>query len=313
MKWIISVALCVAVFFALGCSTSSLSRKEIERLSTGMNFVTIPASVPGTSKDVKVHYIEAGDPGAPAMILIHGFASSTLTWKDCVPELAKYYHVYAIDMPGFGYSDKFRDFPYGPEGYGKVVVEFMDLKGIDKAVVGGNSMGGGVSAWLAMNRPERLTHLVLIDAAGYPMETPGLVSLAQKQWLKPIIKPFYGKFIVGMGLKQVYYDDSKVTPEWIELYGRPFKTANGKDVPFWVFEKLGEEDWEAQSVKIPTIKIPTLIIWGENDTWIPLEHAHMFNRDIEGSKLVIIPECGHVPEEEKPDVVVAAILEFLGH
>jgi len=305
------VIACLFTALSVSCTTSSLSRKQIESMASSLSYVTVPASVVGTAKDVKVHYEEAGAAGAPVMILIHGFTSSTITWKECLPALSKHYHVFALDMPGWGFSDKPADFPYGLDGYPKVVINFMDQKGIDKAILGGNSMGGGVSLYTTINNPERVTHLILIDAAGYPMNGPKLVRWTTKSWMRPFAKPFFGKWILRMGLKQVYYDDKKVTPELVELYGRPFMMKNGKDVPFWFFQNFSERDLEKESKRIPGVKVPTLIIWGENDAWVPLEHAKFFHRDIKGSELVIIPECGHLPEEEKPKEVVKAILDFL--
>lgn len=311
MKYVHAVLAIFLVFACVSCSTSSLSRRDLDKLASGLTYVTIPASVFRTAQDVKVHYVEAGDAGAPPIILIHGFASSTFTWKKIMPELAKSYHVFAIDVPGFGFSDKPEDFPYGVEGYGKTVFNFMDQKKIEKAIFVGNSMGGSISLWIAIHHPERITCLILLDAAGYPMKTPGMISLASNRMLKPISKPLFGKAMLKMALKQVYYDDALVTPELIEEYGRPFKTANAKDVPFWLFRNFSVEHEAEDTRKIPTIKIPTLIIWGENDAWIPPEHAKLFHRDIQGSKMIMLPQCGHVPQEEKPEVVLEAILEFL--
>jgi len=197
------------------------------------------------------------------------------------------------------------------EGYGKTVLNFMDQKKIEKAVLVGNSMGGSISLWIAIYHPERITRLILVDAAGYPMKSPGLVSLASKRWLKPLSIPLFGKAMIKMALKQVYYNDSMVTPELVEEYGRPFKTPHAKDVPFWLFRNFNVRNETEDVKKITTITMPTLIIWGENDAWIPLEHARYFHRDIKGSDLVIIPQCGHVPQEEHPDVVIKAILDFL--
>lgn len=296
-----------------GCTTSSMSKRDLADYTAGLTYVTEPASLFGTSEDVKIHYLEAGDASLPPMILIHGFSSLAYTWQEDLPPLSQKYHVFALDMPGFGFSSKLPDFPYGIPNYSKAVLNFMEQKGIDKTIIGGNSMGGAISLWLAINNPEKITRLILVDAAAYNTDKrPGLVSLAQKQWLRPIAKPFFGKWILRMGLKQVYYDDSKVTPALVEEYGRPYKMRNGKNVPFWLFRNTPEgKNMFVDVDKIKDIKIPTLIIWGENDQWIPLDNAYKFKNDIAGSELVVIPKCGHVPQEEKPEVVVKAILDFL--
>jgi len=304
--------LVLALVITTSCGiTLPSQRKAVEAYAAKLTYVTVPASVLGTAEDVKVHYEEAGDTGAPVIILIHGFSSSTVTWKDCIPELSKQYHVFALDMPGWGFSDKPKDFPYRPAGYAKTVLYFMDKKGIDKATLCGNSMGGEISLWVTITAPDKVSRLILVDSGGYPLKTPSALKILNVPGVRPLSKPFLGKGYLRMGLKQVYYDDSKVTPELVELYDRPYRTAHAKDVPFWIFQREKSLN-ELGSQKISGIKVPTLIIWGENDPWIPIEDANRFHKDISGSTLVVIPKCGHVPEEEKPAEVVKAILDFMG-
>jgi len=306
-----TILVSVSIFFFTSCSTSSLSRRDISQLAAGLTYVTIPAAVAHTAADVRVHYVEAGDPVAPAIILIHGFAASSFTWKQITPGLAKSYHVFALDMIGFGFSGKPADFPYGREGYGKTVLNFMEQKKIEKAVLVGNSMGGAISLWIASHHPERVTRLVLIDTFGYPEKPSGVVTLMVQPWLRPFAHLLFGKEGLRITLKKVYYDDSRITPELVEGYGRPFKTPHAKDALFWVAGNLNMREDAEEFKKLPTIKIPTLILWGENDTWIPPGRAKAFHQAIQGSELVMIPECGHVPQEEKPEVVQTTILEFL--
>lgn len=300
----------VSILFITSCSTSSLSRRDISQLAAGLTYVTIPAAVAHTAADVRLHYVEAGNAIAPAIILIHGFAASSSTWKQIMPELAKSYHVFAIDMIGFGFSDKPADFSYDRQGYGETVLNFMEQKKIEKAIVVGNSMGGALSLWIAIHHPERVTRLILIDTFGYPEKPSGMLSMLHP-WLKPFAHLLFGKAVVRKTLKQVYYDDSRITPELVEEYGRPFKTPHAKDVPFWLSENLNAREDAEEFKKLPTIKIPTLILWGENDEFIAPEHAKSFHHDIQGSELVMIPQCGHIPQEEKPEVVLRAILDFL--
>ena len=288
-----------------------MSSTEIDKLKAGMIYATIPASVLGTTADVKVHYVEAGSPSAPPMMLVHGFATGWFMWKQVMPELAKDYHVFAIDLPGFGFSDKPKDFPYEPDGYGKTLMNFMDQKGIQKAILVGNSMGGSLSLWLAMYHPERVSRLVLVDAGGYPMKLPVMLWIATISWIRPIAKPLFGKWVIKLMLKYIFSDDSKVTPELVEEYGQPFETENAKDVLFWMFKRNDISNFGELTKNIPNIKVPTLVIWGENDRVIPIEHAHNFNRDIKDSEMVIIPQCSHCPQVDKPAEFLRAITTFL--
>ena len=256
---------------------------------------------------VKVFYREAGS--GRDMILIHGFGSNTVTWEKVMPPLAQKFHLYAIDVLGFGLTERpLESQYYSYDSYVKQVKGFMDVKGIESAILAGNSMGGAISLHCALEYPEQVDKLILIDSGGYPLKLPIFLSILKTPIIGDIAELFQARWVYEFNLKDAYYVESPLSDKWVDYYYAPFTVENSSYGPqqFLRSGNIGK----GIDGEIEKISQPTLIIWGENDSWIPLDHAHRFNRDIKGSRLVIIPECGLVPEEERPDEVVKAILDF---
>lgn len=255
-----------------------------------------------------LHYVEQGA-GDENIILVHGFSSNIFTWHNVLPELSRHMHVFALDMIGFGFSDKPADFEYSYAGFANVLLEFMDKKGIGRATIVGNSMGGGIAAEFTALHPERVDNLILVDSAGYGMK--------KRQSLEFLGMPLLGKFLFSMNspagmsiiLKRAaFYDNSRVTRERAMEYFSPFRTEGAASAAMKTIKAIRKNP---VSDNILRIRRPTLIVWGENDSLIPSSYAHKFHRDIKDSKLVLIPKCGHLPEEEKPKEFSKVVLDFL--
>jgi len=257
----------------------------------------------------RLRYVRTGQ--GPAVVLVHGFGSSLYTWKGVIPALAARHEVVALDLPGFGESDQppglsFEDFP-------RAVLGLMDALGIEKASLVGNSMGGATVAVLAAGRQERVSALVLVDSAGFnlgPSERPGMVSFAMSS-AGGILARLPGKrLVVDASLRQVFHDPALVTPERLSEY----LAAARRPGTFPAIRSLGVSlaGREAEVARaLPRIVAPTLVLWGGDDRWIPPAHADRFVAAIPGARKVVIPACGHVPQEEKPDEVARLVLPFL--
>jgi pimeloyl-ACP methyl ester carboxylesterase len=257
----------------------------------------------------RLRYVRAGS--GPAVVLVHGFGSSLYTWKDVVPALAAGHDVVALDLPGFGESDQPADLSF--EDFPRAVLGLMDRLGIGRAALVGNSMGGATVAIMAARRPERVTALVLVDAAGFdlgPSENPGLVRVAMSPAGSLIARLPGKRLLVEASLRQVFHDDARVTPERVSEY------LAGAQRPgtFPAIRSLGASLADRASVvetSLPRIQAPTLVLWGDDDRWIPIAHADRFVAAIPGSRKVVIPACGHVPQEEKPEEVARLLLSFV--
>ncbi len=257
----------------------------------------------------RLRFVRTGS--GPAVVLVHGFGSSIYTWKDLIPALAARHDVIALDLPGFGESDQpadlvFADLP-------RAVLGLLDTLGIERAALVGNSMGGAATALVAAGQPGRVSALVLIDAAGFnmaPSDRPATVRLATSA-AAPLVGLLPGKrLLVESSLRQVFHDAAHVTPERVSEY------LAGAQRPgtLRAMRSLGSSLTDAPGVVVEAlarIEAPTLVVWGDDDRWIPLAHADRFVAAIPGARKIVIPACGHVPQEERPDLTARLVLEFL--
>ena len=254
----------------------------------------------------RLRYVRRGS--GPPVVLVHGFASSIYTWNEVIPRLAAGHDVIAVDLPGFGGSDVPAHFDGA--AWSSLLVGLLDALGVPRASLAGNSLGGALSAVTAARWPDRVDRLVLIDAAGYNL------ALERRPWLLQVM----GKAPAGLldalpqrpllrqGLRQVFFDDGKVTGERVEEYLAPMARPGARAASRRILTS-GETFGLPGLVK--QVKAPTLVLWGDHDTWIPLADADLFTRDIPGARKVVIERCGHVPQEEKPEEVSRLILQFI--
>ncbi|MFA4917350.1 MAG: alpha/beta hydrolase [Syntrophales bacterium] len=261
--------------------------------------------------DVNYHYLEYPGTGRD-IFLLHGLASSAYTWEKVIPYLTgQGYHVWALDMKGFGWSDKPEDAKYDTVTLMQEVNKWMEAMGLKDVVFVGNSLGGAIAVLMALEHPDKTERIVLIDSAGYPIKKPFIIRMAKMPLAGEITKLFFGRWVVERTLEEVMFNDDKVTEEQIDAYYERMSTENALDAQVALARSI---DFEAMSVytrRIPEIKNRTVIIWGENDEWIPLESGYKFRKDLSNSTLVILPECGHIPQEEKPELTAKSIIDFI--
>lgn len=201
-----------------------------------VSFDEVRASVPNSAYShfadidgVRVHYQEKGT-GMP-LVLIHGLNSSTYTWKDVFEPLAKNYRVIAVDLKGFGFSGK-PDGDYTRRAQATLVAHLLDYLKVEKAWLAGNSMGGEVVLNFALQNPQRVAGLILIDSAG--VNVNGSDSLAPAYSRVPFVGPVLialaltSDKLVRHGLEKSFYDRAKVTDERVAAYYRPLKTRGGQ-------------------------------------------------------------------------------------
>ena len=278
------------------------------------NFVSIDTDVRG----VQLHYREYPGEGGN-VVLIHGFASSTYTWEDLVAELQGKFknsgkpcpRIWAVDMKGFGWSDKPKNAKYDPFALAGDVHKWMNTVGIDRATLVGNSLGGAIAWIIALDHPEKVTQLVLVDAGGYPMSNNNYREFAHIPFLQTGAQLLFSRSAVEMVLRTTFYDDRKVTDSRVDAYFNRLRTKGALDSLGLLLITFDPEQARSYAERIPDIKQETLIIWGEQDSWIPLKHGYQFKHDIKRSTLVVIPQCGHMPQEEKPGEVAEKIYRFL--
>jgi pimeloyl-ACP methyl ester carboxylesterase len=256
---------------------------------------------------LRVRYVRRGR--GPSLILLHGLGASIFTWADVIPVLARDHDVVAVDLPGFGGSDIPADL--SSSVYPGTVLGLMDRLGISRATLVGNSLGGAVAIVLAARHPERVRRLVLIDSAGYnfePSRRPLILRLIGTAPVSAALDALpIRRRVVRTALRQVFHDPARVTPERVEEYLAPLARPGTTEA---LRSLLAPQSSFGLPGLVREVRVPTLIVWGRNDRWIPVADADRFAAAIPGARKVVLEECGHVPQEERPAEVVHLLEEF---
>lgn len=257
---------------------------------------------------MNVHYKKEGS--GPAVVLIHGTGASLHTWDGWTERLDDSLTVYRMDLPAFGLTGPEPNGDYTIQMYVEFVDAFAQNMQLDSLAIGGNSLGGAIAWAYNVDHPEKVSKLLLLDAAGYPHEGDSdalAFKIASNPLLRPLMKHITPKSFIAKNLEQVYGDDSKITEELITRY-HDMTLREGNRQAFIDRVHTVHKD---MSERIKEIQCPTLIMWGSEDTWTPVEDASKFERDIPNSELIMYEGVGHVPMEEAPELTVKDAMVFL--
>ncbi|EAY24183.1 alpha/beta fold hydrolase [Microscilla marina] len=258
---------------------------------------------------MQVHYREEGK-GFP-LVLIHGTGASLHTWQGWVDQLKQHYRVIRFDLPAFGLTGPHPQHDYKISTYVKFVQALLQKKGIKKCHIAGNSLGGNIAWRFALAYPDRVGKMILLDASGIPLKKKRkklwIMQLARTPIVNWVMRYATPRAIFRKNLLEVYSDDAKVSPALITQY-QQLTLRKGNREAFIQRAKTPVED---RSEDIPRINTHTLIMWGKDDAWIPLELAYAFKEKLPNNQLIIYPNVGHVPMEEIPLKTAQDALHFL--
>ena len=266
---------------------------------------------------MQVHIKQSGSGGLP-LVLLHGFGASTFSWREVIVPLSADRLVVAFDRPAFGLTERpMPPFPDGENPYTataqvRLTIGLMDALGIEQAVLVGNSAGGTISLLTALENPERVAALVLVDPAMY-------ASSGEPGWVQPLLKlpqvrrigPLFVRNIRSWGLdllNAAWHDPSKITPGITEGYTRPLHAENW-DRALWELTLASQE--LNLVARLGELKMPVLVVTGDDDRIVPTAESIRLAGKIPGAELVVIPACGHVPHEECPGVFLQAVKAYL--
>ena len=261
----------------------------------------------------RVHYQEFGEASKPPLVLIHGYTASVYVWKTAAPLLAEAgFRVIAVDLLGFGYSEKPDWFDYSIQAQARMVSRLMNRLGIGRATIVGSSYGGAVALTLTLDYTERVEKLVLVDPVcnDEPKNHP-ILRLASLPGLGEVITPFLcdSKLFMKMRMHGTLAkaNHHMITKDRIESIIRPLSAADGHHSVL-----ATSRNWSAEHIERDAHQItqPTLIIWGEEDTVIPIRNGYKLHEEILNSRFVVLKDCGHVPQEERSDLFTDLVTEF---
>ena len=264
---------------------------------------------------VRVHYQEAGALDAPPLILVHGFCASTFVWSDVLLPIAEAgFRVIALDLPGFGFSEKPRAGEYTIEAQARLVIGLMDRLGIERASIIGSSYGGAVAAVCALDYAERVERLALVDAVvNNDVKRQPMLRLAAAPLLGDIFSPVLLSTysLTRWRMRKVYAKGAQrlLGGERMRAHHRPLRASSAHRAVIRTLRR-----WDASRIEreAHSIQQPTLLIWGEDDIDIPLEHGRRMFERIPNARLIVFRRCGHLPQEEYPQEFTKVLTDFCG-
>ncbi len=266
------------------------------------------AEAPGSIIEIgglRIHYVEAGA-GSP-VVLIHGWNGSTFDYRYTFAALSERHRVVAIDLKGYGFSARPPKGDYTHTAQAGLVCRLMDALGIERAVVVGHSMGGGVAQSLALHHPERVSRLVLVDSVThhefrrtrFSHAVPAVLPVVALFALRPSFRE--------RALRYAVHDPAYVTPDTIDGHFRPLRMKGHlRAQAQQIKSRRNEEPLEPHR-----IRAPTLLLWGEHDRVMPIEHGRELASLIPTARLVVVPSAGHLPLAEQPAFCNRELLAFL--
>lgn len=299
---LISIAVLLSVFF--GYSDKLLDELKSKYAQDASKFIVID--------NMSVHYRDEGNSlDSLPIVLIHGTSSSLHTFDAWTSTFKNKKRVIRMDLPGFGLTGPFINQQYSIDNYVIFMEHFLSAKGIKKCILAGNSLGGEIAWSFTVKNPNLVDKLILIDAAGYPLESksiPIAFRIAQIPVLNNLMTYITPRFLVKNSVENVYFDKTKVTKPLVDRY---FELTLRKGNRQALIDRMSFFKTSNSIQKIKNIQQPTLILWGEQDLLIPTKSAYRFQSDLPNSTLVILKNSGHVPMEESPERSLDSVLSFL--
>jgi pimeloyl-ACP methyl ester carboxylesterase len=262
---------------------------------------------------VHLHYRELGHPELPVLVLLHGFGDSFTTWDGWVRDLEGSFHLIIPDFPGHGLTRAPADYELSGAGLADLIDALAARLTLPPFAVAGNSMGGGVAWEFAVRHPERLSALILVDAAGFPNDgPPPAVPLAfrllQYRLGRAFLRNIDNKPLIDQGLKTDVVDKSLITPALVDRWAE-FQRAPGHRAILMSFHPTAFG--QASAAVLHDIRVPTLILHGADDPLIEPAAARKFAAAIPGAQLILYPRVGHLPQIEIPQRSAADVAKFL--
>lgn len=258
----------------------------------------------------RAHVRDEGNKEGMPIVLIHGSMGSLHMWEGWVAQLKGRARLISVDLPGHGLTGEWPREEYTIEAYADFIEVLVDTLHLDRFAIVGHSMGGAVAWRFAATRPDRVSHLILVDSAGFPRDS-GAVPLPTRLARLPVIGDlgiwFKPDFLVKRSLTEVYADPAMVTPERVRRYAELQRFPGNRHAT--LVRARTQEPLDPSVLK--RLDVPTLVMWGTEDKWVPRADGVRFQNNIKGARLALFDKLGHNPMEEDPVATAKAVDGFL--
>ncbi len=252
-----------------------------------------------------IRYFEEGQ--GDTVILIHGIGQAMYTFRKNVRVLSEHCHVISIDLLGHGFSSK-PEIDYTIDDFSKLIVDFMDAMGIEKASLLGFSTGAIIALDVAIKYPNYVERLFLLSPGGVTKTYPSLIKNFSTPIISDIIFTFFNKSMVKSVIEQAYYDPTLATKDVIHHYHKVLSNKENLDAAITAYS-----NWDDSNIayELSSVQAPAYIFWGEEDTWHPIDTLELYEDALPEVYSATLASCGHFLHEECPDEINKKIIEVM--
>lgn len=303
----------------------NLTRAQLldEYTTSASEFVTLP-------NGANVHYRDEGPQNAPTIVLIHGGFGSLHNWEGWVNELKDSHRLVSVDLLGHGLTGGYPAKVYTRHSQRDMIKQLLEHLKVEQYTAAGNSFGGGIALELALDDPAAVKGLILVAAEGVPNTESGYdaslfsdsgavppdhPNYTKLSWMERIGKNFLGPTVIKSTLKSMYANHDLLTDDVVKRFARILRHEGNREAQLLMFPQgmqlVSENGPQDLRPRLAELKMPTLIIAGEQDTLVPMRVNKIFDAEIENSSLVTVPQAGHMPMIEKPEKTAKAVAEFM--
>ena len=252
----------------------------------------------------------------PPVLLVHGFAATSFVYRHWAPELARRFEVHLIDLKGCGEAPKPRDGRYGPRDLAAPIVEHILAHDLRDLTLVGHSLGGGVTllaalALVDLGQLDRVRALIGIASAAYLQREPPFVRLSRTPFAPTLLRAAPKASLMSRVVREIVYDPDGVTDAQVEGYANPLRSADACHAAVQIARQAIPPDLTSITRRYAELDVPSLVLWGRSDRVVPLRLGERLARDLPRGRLVVIDECGHIPQEETPAVSRQLVERFL--
>ncbi len=261
---------------------------------------------------VKIHYLAAGA-GEP-VLLVHGWPTSSFLWRHVMPPIAERNRVIAIDLPGFGQSDKPLDVSYSFRYYDRIFEGFVDALGFESISLAVHDLGGPLGLYWACQHPKRVQRLALLNTLVYPNPSWAVIVFVLSTKLPMVRSLLTSPWGLKAAMRFGVHDRRKVTDEVVFGVQAPFQDDASRKALLKAGHGLSPKGFQEIAAKLPTLDVPVRVIYGARDRILPdvAKTMQRVQQDLPQAEVTVLPNCGHFLQEERPGDIGELLADFFG-
>lgn len=297
------VLLTAVALLAAGCLSWHQGPMAGEPTGASFATLTLPDSPP-----LRVRYLDVGPRDAPVVVLLHGFASALETWATVTPRLAEHFRVIALDLKGFGWTDRPQG-DYSPPAQAQIVLALLSERGVGQFSVVGHSWGSSVALSVALAAPERVQKVALYDAWVYEDQIPSFFRWARHEGVGEALFGLFYKERADERLVRAFYNPALVSEAFVQDVERALERPG--TVAAALAASRGQQ-FERLQAQWRQVKAPVLLLWGAEDAVSWLSYGERLAAELPNARLRTFARCGHFPMIEAAEASYTELATFLG-